>query len=149
LPNMSVRLASSALLGLVLVSAPLPDAGLLWAAEETDANGPPRNLLAPRCDHDLAIGRAYIGKHDDTAAVGRFKIMVQKCPRSSGTPEALAFLAERYLVYGMASEAQTAVAVLEREFPDARSTIEARNALRSAGLTPAEDEKSWIASAYR
>jgi outer membrane protein assembly factor BamD len=61
----------------------------------------------------------------------------------------LAFLTERYLALGIASQAQTAVAVLEREFPGASSTIEASNALRSVGLAPAENEKSWIAAAFR
>jgi outer membrane protein assembly factor BamD len=89
------------------------------------------------------------GKRDYTAAVYRLKIVVQKCPTSSDTPEVLARLAEAYLVFGIASEAQTAVAVLERKFPGAQFTIEARNALSSAGLIPVADEKSWIALAFQ
>ena len=97
---MAARFAALMLLGPVFVSAPLPEAGMLWAAEGTGMNGPTSNLLAPRCDRDLATSRYYVAKRDYTAAVGRFKIMVQKCPRSPDTPEALAFLTERYLAHG-------------------------------------------------
>jgi outer membrane protein assembly factor BamD len=102
-----------------------------------------------QCDNDLAVVRYYAGKRDYTAAIGRLKVVVQKCPTSSDTPEVLARLAEAHLVLGIASQAQTAVAVLERKFPSARFTVEARNALSSAGLTPVEDEKSWIALAFQ
>jgi hypothetical protein len=49
----------------------------------------------------------------------------------------------------IASQAQTADAVLERKFPGIQITVEARNALGSAGLIPVEDEKSWIALAFQ
>jgi outer membrane protein assembly factor BamD len=147
--NLIVRFASLALLSPMLLGELPSDRGMLWAAEGSGVTRQSVNLPASQCDGDLAIGRYYISKHDYTAAVGRFKTMVQKCPRSSGTPEALAFLTERYLAQGIASEAQTAVAVLEREFPGTQSTIEARNALRSAGLAPAENGKSWMVSAFR
>jgi outer membrane protein assembly factor BamD len=102
-----------------------------------------------RCDNGLAIVRYYVGKRDYTAAIGRLKTVIQKCPTSSDTPEALAHLAEAYLVFGIASEAQTAVAVLERKFASARFTAEARHALSAAGLVPVEDKRFRIALAFQ
>jgi outer membrane protein assembly factor BamD len=144
---MVVRFAALALLDLVLASAHPPDVGMLRIVE--DANKQSSDSMAPQCDKHLPIGRYYIGKRDYAAAIGRIKTMLQNCPKSSGTPEALAHLTEAFLAMGIPLQAQTAVAVLERKFPDARSTIDARKALGSAGLTPREDEKSWIARAFR
>jgi outer membrane protein assembly factor BamD len=101
------------------------------------------------CDKDMAVGRYYVAKRDYTAAVGRLKGVVTHCPMSSDIPEALAHLTKILLALGITSQAQTAAAVLERKFPSGQSTIEARDALRSVGLEPAEDEKSWIALAFQ
>ncbi|MGY8705350.1 outer membrane protein assembly factor BamD [Bradyrhizobium sp. 18BD] len=101
------------------------------------------------CERDLAVGRYYVGKRDYVAGINRFKSIIQKCPAFSGAPEALAHLAKGYLVLGIPSEAQTAVAVLERMFPTTQFTADARNVLSTAGLVPLEDKKSWIALAFQ
>jgi outer membrane protein assembly factor BamD len=136
---MVVKFATLVLAGSVLASWQPPRDGMIRVAEGAGKQA--------QCDNDLAIVR-YYGKRDYTAAIGRLKIVIQKCPTSSDTPEALAHLAEAYLAFGIASEAQTAVAVLERKFASARFTVEARNALNSAGLNAVEDKKSWIALAF-
>jgi|EndMetStandDraft_8_1072994.scaffolds.fasta_scaffold366773_1 Outer membrane lipoprotein len=146
---MVVLFASLALLGPVLLTGDPSDVEILRVAEGNGIAKQSSDLIAPQCDRDLPIGRYYLGKRDFTAAIGRFKIMLQKCPTSSDTPEALQHLTGAFLAMGIPLQAQTAVAVLERKFPGARSTIEARKALGSAGLTPREDEKSWIAHAFR
>jgi hypothetical protein len=45
-------------------------------------------------------------------------------------------------------EAQCAVAVLQRKFPDSPWSRPALEALKSAGLEPAEDQKNWIFQAF-
>ena len=62
-------------------------------------------------------------------------------PTSRHVEEALAHLTESYLALGIASEARTAVAVLGRKFPNGHWSAQARAALQSAGLEPAEDDK--------
>jgi outer membrane protein assembly factor BamD len=100
-------------------------------------------------DHDMEIGRYYISKHDQTAAVFRFKSVITRCPKSAQAEEALAHLAEIGLELRLPAISQNAVAVLERKFPGSRWTIEARGKLRSAGLEPAEDVKSWVAGPFQ
>jgi outer membrane protein assembly factor BamD len=100
-------------------------------------------------DHDMEIGRYYISKHDQTAAVFRFKLVITRCPKSAQAEEALAHLADIGLELRLPTISQNAVAVLERKFPNGQWTIEARGKLRSAGLEPAEDEKSWVAGPFQ
>jgi hypothetical protein len=140
---MVVKFATLVLAGSVIASWQPPRDGMVRVAEGAGIGEP------SQCDGGLAVVRYYVGKRDYTAAIGRLKSVIQKCPPSSDTPEALARPAEAYLVFGIASEAQTAVAVLERKFASARFTVEARNALSSAGLVPVEDRKSWIALAFQ
>ena len=63
--------------------------------------------------------------------------------------EALALLTEAYLALGDVAEAQTATAVLSRKFPHGHWCAEAHDALRAAGLEPAENETSWISRALQ
>jgi len=139
---MVVKFATLVLAGSIIASSP-PGDGMVRVAESAGIG------KQSQCDDGLAVARYYVGNRDYTAAIGRLKILVQKCPTSADTAEALARLAEAFLVLGVASQAQTAVAVLERKFPSTRFTVEAGNTLRSAGLRPVEDEKSWIALAVQ
>jgi len=102
-----------------------------------------------RAAKDMEIGRAYIAHGDNTGAINRFKLVVTQYPASQYAAEALARLAESYLTLEIPTAAQTAVAVLERQFPNEPWTREARDALNAFGLTPAEDERSWISKAFR
>ena len=140
---MVVKFATLVLAGSILASWRPPGDGMVRVAEA------PESARLSQCDSDLAVARYYVGNRNYTPAINRLKIVIQKCPTSSDTAEALGRLAEAYLVLGVASQAQTAVAVLERKFAGTRFTVEARNALGSAGLVPVEDEKSWIALAFR
>ena len=140
---MVVKFTTLILLGSTIAGWCQSDDEIIRIAESTAIGTP------SRCDSHLAVGRYYVGKRDYTAAIGRLKVAVQKCPTSSDTPEILAHLAEAFLAHGVASQAQIAVAVLERKFPGARFTVEARNALSSAGHNPVEDENSWIALAFQ
>jgi outer membrane protein assembly factor BamD len=54
-----------------------------------------------------------------------------------------------YLALGIGSEAQSAVAVLERKFPNGPWLAGAEAALKAAALAPAEDAASWISRAVK
>jgi outer membrane protein assembly factor BamD len=112
---------------------------------------------------DMAFGRYYVSKRDYIAAINRFKVVLTQYPASPYVEEALARFAESCLALlpeagsgaklrereSLASEAQTAVAMLDRKFPDSDLSIEVHAALRSAGLEPVENEKSWISRAFK
>jgi outer membrane protein assembly factor BamD len=110
----------------------------------------------------MAFGRFYVSKRDYIAAINRFRVVLTQYPASPYVEEALARLAESRLSLlsevprgtklsreFLASEAQTAVAILDRKFPDSHLSIEVHAALRSAGLEPLENEKSWITRAFK
>ena len=97
---------------------------------------------------DRMVGNYYIGKRNYIGAINRFKAVITRYPTSADAEEALARLAEAYLAIGITSEAQCAVAVLQRRFPDGHWSHDALDALRSNGLEPAEDERSYISRAF-
>jgi outer membrane protein assembly factor BamD len=97
----------------------------------------------------MEVARYYIGKRDYPGAINRLKTVLTRFPTSRYVEEALAHLAESYLALGIASEARTAAAVLGRKFPDGYWSADAHDALASAGLEAAEDEKSWISQIFK
>jgi outer membrane protein assembly factor BamD len=98
---------------------------------------------------EMTTGRYYQEKRDYTAAINRFKNLVTWYPASPHVEEALARLVESYLAISIPGEAQTAVAVLDRRFPTGHFSIAAHDALKTAGLDPVENEKSWISRALK
>jgi outer membrane protein assembly factor BamD len=104
----------------------------------------------PLAEKELKVGRYYVDKKRNyTGAINRFRTVVTQYPTSASSEEALSHLAESYLAIGINQEAQTAVAVLIRKFPDGHWSREARDKLSSAGFEPVEDETSWISRAFR
>jgi outer membrane protein assembly factor BamD len=157
-----VRLAMSALLPLVLANWLLPDGTIERFSYTADVNETAVGASDQDAAKDIAIGRFYISKRDYIAAINRFKVVLTHYPASPFVEEALARLAESYLSLlsetpgtklsnpeSLASDAQTAVALLDRKFPDSDLSVEVHAALRSAGLEPVEDEKSWISRALK
>jgi outer membrane protein assembly factor BamD len=114
-----------------------PDAGLSTEAVDAEAA------------QLMKISRYYFDRRDYTGATARYKQVVKCCRLSQHTDEALARLAETYLALGVNSEAQTAAAVLVRVYPNSRWSAVARDAVRSAGLDPLENERSWISQAFK
>jgi hypothetical protein len=142
---MLVRLFLLGFLSPVLGGGPPSEDRILRLAQSTEREGQLTiSTEQQRANRELGIGRYYVAKHEYPAAINRFKAVIMQCPASPDVEEALARVTEVYLAIGLASEAQTAVAVLERKFPDGPWSTKARDALRSAGLEPAE-KKSWIA----
>jgi lipopolysaccharide biosynthesis regulator YciM len=100
-------------------------------------------------DRDMAIGRDRLHKHDFLGAINRFKAVITHHHGNENVPEALERLTEAYLFLGIISEAQVAVAILGRNFPDSDWYRHSFDLLRSVGVEPNEDERSWISRAFK
>jgi outer membrane protein assembly factor BamD len=98
---------------------------------------------------EMSIGRYYLRKKNYTAAVNRFREVLSKYQTTRHTEEALYRLTEAYLGLGIASEAQTAAAVLGHNFPDGQWYQDAYKLLKSGHLEPNEDKGSWMSKLFR
>jgi outer membrane protein assembly factor BamD len=145
------RIAILAVLTLVFPAWTQPGENMLRFADNNTeiADNAANGAADQRAARDMDVGRHYIGQRYYAAALNRFKIVVTQFPTSRHVEEALACLTETYLALGIASQAQTAVAVLGRKFPNGHWSALAHDALDSAGFEPAEDEKSWISQTFK
>jgi outer membrane protein assembly factor BamD len=96
----------------------------------------------------METGRYYLKRKDFTGAINRFKIVVTQYQTTRHVEEALMRLSEAYLALGVASEAQTAAAVLGHNFPDSPWYSDAYRLVRAGGLEPTENKGSWISRAF-
>lgn len=135
---MRIHVAMVGLLALLLSDA---------APAQTDAELD--GAVAAEIERDLIVGRHYVGRGDYTAAIGRLKPMQLRDQSSRHVDEALARIAEAYLALGINWEAQTAAAVLARKYPNSRWSAMAADAVKSAGLEPLEDSRSWIGQIFK
>jgi outer membrane protein assembly factor BamD len=97
---------------------------------------------------EMSIGRFYLNRHNYTAAINRFRNVLQFYQTTRHAPEALYRLVEAYLGLGVADEAQTAAAVLGHNFPDSQWYKDAYSLLKGKGLSPQENSNSWISKIY-
>ncbi|RBP18214.1 Beta-barrel assembly machine subunit BamD [Roseiarcus fermentans] len=97
---------------------------------------------------EMSIGRFYLARHNYTAAINRFRNVLQFYQTTRHAPEALYRLVEAYMGLGITEEAQTAAAVLGHNFPDSQWYKDAYSVLQSHGLSPHEDTGSWMAKIY-
>ena len=66
---------------------------------------------------EMEIGRYYLRRSEQLAAINRFKKVVQTYDSTSHAPEALHRLVESYLSIGLVGQAQAAAAVLGYNYP--------------------------------
>jgi outer membrane protein assembly factor BamD len=97
---------------------------------------------------EMSIGRYYLERRNFPGAINRFKAVVTQYQTTRHVEEALARLAEAYMALGIASEAQTAAAVLGHNFPNSPWYQDTFKLVRSGGLEPREDKGSWISRAF-
>jgi len=93
---------------------------------------------------EMEIGRNYLKQKLYTAAIGRFKTVVEKYQTTSHVPEALHRLVECYLTIGIISEAKIVAAVLGHNFPGSPWYLDSYNLLVDKKFKPEKDSKSWI-----
>jgi outer membrane protein assembly factor BamD len=97
---------------------------------------------------EMSIGRFYLNRHNYTAAINRFRNVLQYYQTTRHAEEALYRLVEAYLGLGITDEAQTAAAVLGHNFPDSQWYQDAYALLKGKGLSPEEKSSSWISKIY-
>lgn len=98
---------------------------------------------------EMEIGRYYLKKGHYTAAINRFRVVVEQFQTTSHTPEALMRLTEAYLALGITDEAQTAAAILGHNFQSSPFYDDAYRQLKQQGLAPEARGNSWLANIYR
>ncbi len=97
---------------------------------------------------EMNIGLYYLKEKAFVAAINRFKVVVTDYQTTTHVEEALARLAEAYMALGVASEAQTAAAILGHNYPGGQWYEDTYVLLQSGGLAPREDKSSWISKAW-
>lgn len=96
---------------------------------------------------EMQVGRYYLERKEYLAAIKRFRVVVEQYSNTRQVEEALARLTEAYYAIGLISEAQTAAAVLGRNYPDSQWYKDSYNLLQSHGLSPNENKQSWLSKA--
>jgi outer membrane protein assembly factor BamD len=85
---------------------------------------------------EMTIGRYYLRQGDTVAAIGRFKVVVEKYQTTSHTPEALYRMVEAYLTLGLIEEAKRNAAVLGYNFPGDIWYADAYKLMTQKGFQP-------------
>lgn len=96
---------------------------------------------------EMQIGRYYLERKEYLAAIQRFRVVVETYPNTNQVEEALARLTETYYAMGIVQEAQTAAAVLGRNYPDSQWYEDSYKLLQKGGVEPRENRGSWISRA--
>lgn len=120
-----------------------------WPESEyvEDANAKIRHARDQLAGKEMQVGRYYLERREYVAAVKRFRTVVETYGNTRHAEEALARLTEAYYAMGLASEAQTAAAVLGHNYPDSQWYADSYALLQSGGLEPRENAGSWISRA--
>lgn len=96
---------------------------------------------------DMQVGRYYLERKEYLGAIKRFRNVVEEYSNTRQVEEALARLTEAYYALGLVSEAQTAAAVLGKNFPDSPWYKDSYKLLQGGGLEPRENKGSWLSKA--
>lgn len=98
---------------------------------------------------EMEIGRYYLKLKNYSAAINRFRTVVEKFQTTAHTAEALHRLVEAYLSLGLAQEAQTAAAILGHNHRDSSWYKDSYALLTSEGLSPGASGSGWLSRIYR
>lgn len=98
---------------------------------------------------EMEIGRFYLKRGNYTAAINRFRVVVEQFQTTSHTAEALHRLVESYLALGFDNEAQTAGAILGHNFKSSPFYEDSYSLLRGNGLGAKPKGNSWLKRVYR
>ena len=98
---------------------------------------------------EMQVGRYYLERREYLASIKRFRNVIEQFSNTRHTEEALARLTEAYFAMGLATEAQTAAAVLGQNYPDSPWYKDSYKLLQSGGLEPRENAGSWISNAAK
>jgi outer membrane protein assembly factor BamD len=98
---------------------------------------------------EMEIGRYYLKRKHYTAAINRFRVVVQDFQTTTHTAEALHRLVECYLALGFEDEAQTAAAILGYNYQSSPFYQDSFNLLKGRGLAPEARGDNWLSRIYR
>jgi len=98
---------------------------------------------------EMEIGRYYLKRKNYTAAINRFRTVVQDFQTTTHTAEALHRLVESYLALGFTDEAQTAAAILGYNYQSSPFYDDSFRLLKGRGLNPEAKGDSWLRQVYR
>jgi outer membrane protein assembly factor BamD len=98
---------------------------------------------------EMEIGRYYLKRGNYTAAINRFRAVVQDFQTTTHTAEALHRLVESYLALGFTQEAQTAGAILGFNYQASPFYDDSFRLLKGRGLNPEAVGDSWLRQVYR
>ena len=98
---------------------------------------------------EMEIGRYYLGRNHFTAAINRFRVVVESYQTTTHTPEALYRLVEAYLALGLNAEAQTAGAILGYNYQSTVWYSDAYALLTGRGLRAEVVGDNWLSNFYR
>ncbi|NIZ12936.1 outer membrane protein assembly factor BamD [Phaeobacter sp. HF9A] len=98
---------------------------------------------------EMEIGRYYLKHQHYTAAINRFRVVVEDFQTTSHTAEALHRLVEAYLSLGLTDEAQSAGAILGHNFQSTEWYEDSYKLLTSHGLKLRDRGNNWLAQIYR
>lgn len=98
---------------------------------------------------EMEVGRYYLDHEQYTAAINRFRIVVEKFQTTTHTAEALHRLVESYLALGIDEEAQTAAAILGYNYQNTDWYQNSFELLRGQGLEAKVRGDNWLARFYR
>jgi outer membrane protein assembly factor BamD len=98
---------------------------------------------------EMEIGRYYLKRRHYTAAINRFRTVVQDFQTTTHTAEALHRLTEAYLALGLNDEAQTSAAILGFNYQSSPFYDDSFRLLKGKGLSPEAKGEGWLRTVYR
>lgn len=98
---------------------------------------------------EMEIGRYYLRRDHFSAAINRFRVVVEDFQTTSHTAEALHRLVEAYLSLGLIAEAQTAGAILGHNFKSTDWYEDSYKLLTGRGLELKANGDNWLRQVYR
>ena len=98
---------------------------------------------------EMEVGRYYLKRGHYTAAINRFRVVVDKYQTTSQTPEALHRLVEANLALGLEKEALASAAVLGHNFPGSDWYAHSYALLTGRHVIPEQDGGGFLSKVYR
>ncbi|WP_235607911.1 outer membrane protein assembly factor BamD [Roseovarius indicus] len=98
---------------------------------------------------EMEVGRYYLRRSHFTAAINRFRVVVEDFQTTTHTAEALHRLVEAYLSLGLTDEARTAGAILGYNFRGTEWYEDSYKLLTGRGLTLEAVGDNWLRKVYR
>jgi len=98
---------------------------------------------------EMEVGRYYLRRKHYSAAINRFRVVVEDFQTTTHTAEALHRLVEAYLSLGLTDEAQTAGAILGYNYQGSEWYEDSYKLLTERGLKMRSIGNNWLSQIYR